>query len=863
MKTRCSVLWKTGGITGEARVSFGRLVALNTRGGSENGARFSCGSGAPARIDLEIDEANLGFGANPTRVTILTPHHTFTFFLRDVQCDYPIYLPEYSVLVTGADDGRDYAAIEQAITVRGGATRLHEIACAPEESFETAAAATRPLRSPTWLGLSRDMRLFELDLTHAGHSYVIRPRLHGVVRCWGEQPLHYVFVAGRGVGCVDALGRRLDQGELPILHAVCTDDDMRYDMTFFATLERAVLTAETLRGTHYLVADGHAAGHRFTPEQQDRFEKLLPEETDPDADEVVLYARIIATNIAPVPRYAWFRTCLPNVETTFEARRGLSLFGDGSAFAVSLLDSQPLPKEEVAVLVFPGRRVTFEFRLAHRGLPPERATALATWNYEDRLAECRRFWQSKLAAAAQIALPEPRIHEMVHAGLLHLELVAYGREPDGPVAPTIGVYSPIGSESAPIIQFIDSMGLPGLAQRCLEYFLEKQHDDGFMQNFDGYMLETGAALWSCGEHYRYTRNDEWVRRFQGQLRKACDYLLAWRRRNQREDLRGTAYGLLDGKVADPEDPFRQFMLNGYACIGLARVAEMLTGVAPDDSAQLAAEAQAFRADIRAAYFAACARSPVVPLGDGRWVPAAPSWAEADAPSYLLTGGQRSFTHGAFVLRESLIGPLYLVLQEVLDPEEPAVDALLQAHCELLHVRNVALSQPYYSRHPLAHLYRGETRAFLKAWYNGVAGLADRETYSFWEHYFHASPHKTHEEGWFLMETRWMLYLERGETLRLLAGVPRAWLAEGRRIAVKGAASYFGPLSFEVRSRLSEKRIVATVACDSSRAPRRVELRLPHPEERVPTHVAGGVYDLRRETVTVEPFAGQAEVELKY
>jgi hypothetical protein len=43
------------------------------------------------------------------------------------------------------------------------------------------------------------------------------------------------------------------------------------------------------------------------------------------------------------------------------------------------------------------------------------------------------------------------------------------------------------------------------------YFLDKQHDDGFIQNFGGYMLETGAALWSMGEHYRYTRDEAWVR----------------------------------------------------------------------------------------------------------------------------------------------------------------------------------------------------------------------------------------------------------------------------------------------------------------------------------------------------------------
>src|SRR2546427_8828678 len=54
-------------------------------------------------------------------------------------------------------------------------------------------------------------------------------------------------------------------------------------------------------------------------------------------------------------------------------------------------------------------------------------------------------------------------------------------------------------------------------------------------------------------------------------------------------------------------------------------------------------------------------------------------------------------------------------------------------------------------------------------FRSVAGLADRQTYTFWEHYFGESPHKTHEEGWFLMQSRWMLYQEHDRTLDLLPG----------------------------------------------------------------------------------------------
>ncbi len=79
--------------------------------------------------------------------------------------------------------------------------------------------------------------------------------------------------------------------------------------------------------------------------------------------------------------------------------------------------------------------------------------------------------------------------------------------------------------------------------------------------------------------------------------------------------------------------------------------------------------------------------------------------------------------------------------------------IMNYQCEQFYVKNVRPSQPYYSRHPYLHLLRSESKAFIRNYYNALTSLADRETYSFWEHYFHASPHKTHEEGCFLMESR--------------------------------------------------------------------------------------------------------------
>jgi hypothetical protein len=376
------------------------------------------------------------------------------------------------------------------------------------------------------------------------------------------------------------------------------------------------------------------------------------------------------------------------------------------------------------------------------------------------------------------------------------------------------------------------------------------------------MAETGAALWSFGEHYRYTHDDAWVKKIAPKLVKSCDFLIAWRRRNQKEELRGKGLGMQEGKVADPEDPFRAFMLNGYSYLGLSRVAEMLVKVDAKSSQYLKQEAEAYKQDIRTEFFAAMAKAPVVPLGDGTWCSTVPPWAEGPGPMVLFPE-KGTFSHGTFTGRDAMIGPLYLIFQEVLNPSELASEWLLNFQTDLLCTRNVAFSQPYYSCHPWIHLARGEVKAFLKSYYNTFSSLADRETYTFWEHYYHVSPHKTHEEAWFLMQTRWMLYLEQGTTLKLLPGIPRAWLEQGQVIELINIASYFGPVSLRVESAIEKGLITATVECRSKCKPQCVTIRIPHPRAQKAKGVQGGIYDPLCEEVKIEPFNGSAKIKLKF
>lgn len=844
-------------------------VKVTGSGGAADGTSFST-SGADARVAMVWPHVPAG----PVRIQL--DGDTFSLWASDVTAEFPLVVAALDAIVTTAEDPRRYRAIVDTVRARGGLTDLSRIAQSPEDSYSDAAQRNRQLKSPTWLGLGRDMRTFGVSLHGIGAGVLserlwdwVAPQWHGEGVTLPEsdhQPVRYQFMIGRGIGPQEATTRRLREGILPILDATILDGGIDYALTTFVVLETDELSAASNLGTDYLRADGHSAGHMFTPEQQCEFDRL--EAQPAPTQETVQFLHVTATNTELTPRFAFLKLPAPftsnqhaPLQYTFDSESGTSSLAADRIFCTATLDGSPVEHEETSVLLQPGQAVSLDLRIPHRPISGLRASAVQDRSYPEAVEQCRVYWRNKLDEAASVELPERRISEMVAAGLLHLDLVTYGEEPAGTLAPTIGVYAPIGSESAPIIQFFDSIGRPDLAARSLQYFLDKQHDDGFMQNFGGYMLETEAALWSFGEHFRYTRDTAWVERILPGLDAAVQYILGNRSRQQAAG--GQSNGLIVGKTADPEDPFAAFMLNGYAYLGLSRAAEMVVDVDPERSRLWAAEAGSLRLDIRAAFDDAVGRSPVVPLRNGDWVRSAPPWPDQPGPLALDRSNQTWFTHGAVTLRDSLLGPLWLVFQEVLDPDEQVTTDLLAYHADLFFHDNSAFSQPYYSPHPLVHLRRGEVKAFLSAYYTMVASLADPETYSFWEHYFHASPHKTHEEAWFLMQTRWMLYLERGDELRLLPGIPRAWLAAGERLRLSRVRSYFGSVDLNVEVDASGDRMSVRVACDADRAPSKLVIRLPHPTGRKAVRTTAGSYDAATECVTVEPVNGDASLEITF
>lgn len=869
-----SIAWEANPGGGSIAAANGEIQQMKATKGSAKlkGKDFKFSTSTNCTLVVAVGKANTNIGLEPTVIHVKTEKGSFSFFLRDVQSENPIYIPQYGVVVLPENDNRSYAEVENTIISRKNMTKVQRIESQLEASFASVAPQTRNMSVPIWLGLTRDMRLFELDdelQTNNLECKSIRPRISATSVTLPESDnngIHYRYALGRGVGVKNNITRRLEDGVMPIYHSTMQDDDIVYRTVTFTSLEKSVLTSQNVEGTDYIISDKYSPGRVFTEEQKVILEKKIAE-TPPDKEEVVLCSKTEIENTGSVPRYAWVKvpqTGNGNWKYKFDNTTGFSAFSKDRVFCVSKFNGQPIGNEELAVLLQPKQKAVFEFYLLHSPISNDRAEELAKQSFETKYAQSKAYWNTKLDRAAKIKVPEQRIQEMIQAGLLHLDLITFGKEPNGTLATNVGIYSPIGTESAPIIQFYASMGWEDEAKRSLMYFLDTQQESGLIANYSGYMVETGAVLWNIGEYFRYTQDKEWIEQIKPKLLKSCDYLIEWRNNNKIEKLRGRGYGMIDGKVADPEDNFHQFMLNGYAYMGMSRMAETLKALNAPEADGYEKEAKAWREDIRASFFNATANSPIVPLGDGTWCPTTPPWPEAEGPRVLCQKAETFWSHGTFTVADGLLGPMYLIFCEVLDHSEQASKMMFDYHSELLFQENSTFSQPYYSRHNWYQQTTGMVKPFLNTYYSTMAAAADRQTYSFWEHMYKMTPHKTHEEANFLMETRRMLYMEEGgNTLSLFKVIPRKWLEDGKTIELNGVQSYFGKLDVKESSYLAAGYIEATIDCDTDRKPTCVKIRLPHPDNKKPIDVMGGDYDETNETITIKAFTGHAKVRLKY
>jgi len=108
---KIAIAWQKGPSKGAIEVLNGKLLKIEilTGKGRIKGNSFEIKSNDVVRIVAILSNVQNKPGSGATVVTVRADQNPFSFFLRDVQKEYPIFIPEYHVAVSPFDDLRTYA----------------------------------------------------------------------------------------------------------------------------------------------------------------------------------------------------------------------------------------------------------------------------------------------------------------------------------------------------------------------------------------------------------------------------------------------------------------------------------------------------------------------------------------------------------------------------------------------------------------------------------------------------------------------------------------------------------------------------------------------------------------------------------
>ena len=466
-------------------------------------------------------------------------------------------------------------------------------------------------------------------------------------------------------------------------------------------------------------------------------------------------------------------------------------------------------------------------------------------------ARTDEYWRKQLSEAMQIELPDRQLADVIRASQVHCLLAARNEHQGRYIAPWVAAtnYGPLESEAQAVIRGMDMCGQSDFARRGLEFFLQRYNSQGFLTG-SYTLVGTGEHLWTLAEHFQRTGDREWLQRVSPILVRACRWIARQRAKTKRLDPWGEKvpeYGLMPPGVSADWNRFAyRFFNDAQYCHGLLAAAAVLAEIGHPEAPTLLAEAEQYRKDLLRAFRWTQARCPVVPLADGTWT--------ANHPSMLACfGNVEEFFPGEDADRSWCysveLGGHHLAANRLLDPRSDEVGRMMdyledyhflrsghgdypeqRNRADVFNLGGFAKLQPYYARAAEIYALRDDVKPFLRSYFNALASLLNEENLSLREHFNNNGAwNKTHETGWFLCQTSMMFASERDGALWLAPLVTDRWLQGGMKVEVRNVPTRFGPVSYKIISAADRGCIEAEIFPNTRRKPRRLVLRLRHPE----------------------------------
>jgi hypothetical protein len=791
----------------------------------------------------------------------------FGVSLNDVLNQDAVYVKDFGVFVAKAEANLTLADYKKKIADKK--TILQKVREMPDQTFEQALKAVHNPNQdvqPMLLSLSCDNRKFIVERNGTISFSSEYEKANEFVSSF--QPLSCRMIPQFGSGKNDKLTRHLDGGWLPAPVTEVRENGVLYRQRTFVAPSLDLLVTDVPIGAAKDVFPVCVAQYTMRNEKDESVDMSLALTflTDAGKNET---ATIVREGSSP----------------TIKITKGVQL--------IALTDTKNAP---MLTTVSDNGKISLKGSLK-AGEVVECVVYIPTWHWkgDGQLAvgslyeNMRDHWQEILSDAAQIEIPDLLLKNVIRASQVQCLIASRNEDGRKRIAPWIAsvAYGPLESESNSIIRGMDLLGYKDFSQKSLDYFIERYSPSGLLTT--GYtLMGMGWHLQTLGEHYALTQDKEWLKRNAEKVMTACNWVV-----KQREKTKDTPDGIEmpqrglmpPGVMADWNAYAYYFCLNGYFCAGLRNASQALMDINQPGADKLFAESEEFSKDILRAYHYTQSLMPVYALRDGTSVPAYPSALERPGPTnsfYPGEDGNRSWAYDVEV------GGHHLVPQGILDPKSKDVDWMMN-HMEDVqflaegwfdysaeknqkdwyNLGGFSKVQPYYTRAGEIYAMRDDVKPFIRAYFNTLPSLLNLETLSLQEHFNGAGAwNKTHETGYFLQQTRFMLVMEHGDELYLAPLITSNWLKDGCVVAITNAPTRFGTLSYRITSSVDKGFIEALIDSPTRNQLKQLVLRLRHPEgKQMKSVTVNGKdykdFDPKAEIIRLKPSSERMTIRVNY
>jgi hypothetical protein len=465
----------------------------------------------------------------------------------------------------------------------------------------------------------------------------------------------------------------------------------------------------------------------------------------------------------------------------------------------------------------------------------DQRNTLANLDYENTKARTLEFWASYLEQGAQFEVPEQAVNDLFRANLWHA-LMLPRKHSDGQIDLPYSnfAYSQTGTPW-PINQavYVDYMlyGLRGYNKIATEelhaIYRNNQEFNGSVNGWAHWLTYSPGMLYAVAEDYLLSNDRESFEALLPETLKALDWSIA--QIQSASSAPGPARGLVAGPLNDLTGDGYWAFNQAYLYAGVELMGQALERDGNHRAAECLRVAQQYRTAIGHGISLASVQSPLVQLRDHTWVPYMPSNALEPGRNFKLWYPSDVDTGAAHLLR---LGAL--------PAQDELADSLLNDQEDNLFLHGWGLAnEPVYNQQATAYLLRDDVKASINAFYSMMAGGFSHSVYEPVEHRWRwgqcFGPPST-DGAWFELYRNMLVREADDHTLFLAQSTPRAWLEDGKHIEVKSAPTWFGNISFEIRSAASTGRIEASLQLEVRQPGTTALLRIRHPQGKLMQHV---------------------------